>query len=350
MGQPASALIIAGGRGTRFWPVSRELRPKPLFSIGQGATLLGQAVARFGSLIPRERTFVLVAAAQEEPFRRALGGLVPSRNLITEPDGRGTAVAIAYGSAVIRKRCGDGPVVVTPADHYISPDAGFRRTIARALELAVKERAIVVIGVNPTRPDTGYGYEEIGAKVGNGYRVRRFVEKPSLAAATRMVKSGRFLWNAGIFVMTAATLDAELGAHCPALSREVEKLAAMPPAALTRAYRRLNFDSFDRVVLEKSSNVLGVRADFRWHDVGTWEGLWEAMGGRNENVLLGRVLALDSGGILAQSNSRLMVLLGVRDIVAVDTDDALLIIDRGRSQETRRITEELKRRGLSHYL
>ncbi len=352
----ASALIIAGGRGARFWPASRERRPKPLFSIAEGSTLLGQTVARLAPVIPPERIFVLVTAAQQEPFRRALRGLVPPENLIIEPDGRGTAVAICYGSALIRKRRGEGLIAVMPADHYIAPAAGFRRALRRAIRLASKERAIVVIGVKPTRPETGYGYQEAGAAVGakaaGGYRVSRFVEKPSLAAAKRMVRTGRFLWNAGIFVMTTAVLDAELKAHCPALERAAKRLAAMPASARAHAYRRLDFDSFDRAVVEKSTNVLGVRADFRWHDVGTWEGLWEAMGGRTDNnVLLGRqVLAFDSAGVLARGGSRLMVLLGVKDIVAVDAGDALLIIQRRRSQETRRITEELKRRGLDHYL
>jgi mannose-1-phosphate guanylyltransferase len=346
----ASALIIAGGRGTRFWPASREQRPKPLFSIGGGSTLLGGAIARLSPLIAPERIFVLVTAAQQQAFKRAVRGLIPPRNLLLEPEGRGTSVAIAYGSAIIRRRLGEGLIAVMPADHYISTAGAFRRTLARALNLAWAKGAIVVIGVKPTRPETGYGYQEMGAKAGSGYRVVRFVEKPSLADARRMVRSGRFLWNAGMFVMTAATLQAELTAHCPALARAAEKLAVMRPWALARAYRALGFDSFDRDVVEKSAKVLGVHADFRWHDVGTWEGLWEAMGGRMGNVLVGQVLALDSDGVLAHSNSRLMVLLGVKDIVAIDADDALLIIHRARSQETRRVTEELRRRGLGRYL
>ncbi len=346
----AAALIIAGGRGTRFWPASREERPKPLFSLGKGSTLLGDTIARLKGVVPRERIFVLATAAQKNAFRKALQSLIPTGNLILEPEGRGTAVAIAYGAAVIRERVGESTVAVMPADHYITPPAGFRRTLREAFRLARAKESIVVIGVPPNRPETGYGYQEVGAAVDGGFRVKRFVEKPSLAVARRMVKSGRFLWNAGMFVMDTAKLRAEFAAHCPKLAEAMDTLGRGRPAAVARAYRGFDFDSFDRVIVEKSRNVLGVRAGFEWHDVGTWEGLWEAMGGQTENVLVGEVLAFDSDGVLAHSNSRLMVLLGVKDIVAVDTPDALLIINRARSQETRRVTEELKRRGLSHYL
>lgn len=346
----ASALIIAGGRGTRFWPASRENRPKPLFSIDEGTTLLSETIGRLQPLVSRERIFVLVTAAQKKAFASAIVGMIPAGNLILEPEGRGTAVAIAYGAAVIRKRFGEGLLAVMPADHYITPASGFRNTLAKAIGLASSEKAIVVIGVTPTRPETGYGYQEIGENIGGGYRVKRFVEKPEPAAAKKMVASKRFLWNAGMFVMTTAALEAELMRHAPALAAAEPKLATSKGAALAKLYKQLDFDSFDRVVIEQTSNVLGVKADFSWHDVGTWEGLWEAMGGREKNVTVGHVLTLESNGVLAHSSSRLVVLLGVKDIVVVDTPDALLVIDRARSQETRKVTEELKRLGLHRYL
>jgi mannose-1-phosphate guanylyltransferase len=218
------------------------------------------------------------------------------------------------------------------------------------LGLAASEQAVVVIGVTPTRAETGYGYQEIGANLGSGYRVKRFVEKPNLATAKKMVTSKRFLWNAGMFVMTTATLALELTRFAPELATAAEKLVTQKGAALAKLYHQLDFDSFDRVVIERTPNVLGVKADFSWHDVGTWEGLWEAMGGREKNVTVGQVLTLESNGVLAHSNSRLMVLLGVKDLVVVDTPDALLVIDRTRSQETRQVTEELKRLGLHKYL
>src|ERR1700722_14137883 len=156
-----AALIIAGGRGTRFWPESRAERPKPLFAIDGKASLLEQTIARIKPLIPKERTFVLVSADQREPFRRALRGLIPPANLIVEPAGRGTAVAIAYGCATIAHRAGAGVVAVMPADQYITPPSAFRRTLRDAIELATTRHAVVVIGVVPDRPEPGYGYQQI---------------------------------------------------------------------------------------------------------------------------------------------------------------------------------------------
>ena len=350
---PAAALIIAGGRGTRFWPESRAGRPKPLFAIDGRTSLLDATIARTLPLIPKERIFVLVAAAQRDAFRRALRGLLPPRNLIIEPSGRGTAVAIAYGAAVIARRLGAATVVaVIPADHFVTPATGFRATVAGALALAAAEDAIVVVGVTPTRPETGYGYQQIGRPVRTGFHVDRFVEKPALARARRMLRSGKFLWNAGIFVMRIATLARELAEHAPALAAAMGPLATARAATLARTYARLDFDSVDRVVPEKSGRVLSVRARFRWFDVGSWEGLWEALGADSPaaNVTSGNVLALDSSGVIARGGRRLMVLLGVSDLVAVDTGDAILIARRSASQEVRRVPEELARRRLTRYL
>ncbi len=338
----ASVLIIAGGRGTRFWPASREANPKPLFSIDGKASLLADTIARHLPLIPRERIFVLAAAAHQGPFRRALRGLIPAQNLIVEPQARGTAVAIAYGAAIIKRRLGDGVIASVAADHYIATAAQYRRTLADAIGLAAAHDSIVAIGVSPTRPETGYGYQKIGPGVGGGFRIEQFVEKPELALARRMVRSGRYLWNASMFVASTRTLAREFDAHCPALGIAAERLA--------RTHRRLRYDSFDRVIMEKSANVLGVRARFSWHDVGSWDGLWEAVGGAGGNVLRGRAIALDSERVLAHSDSRLMVLFGVRDLIVVDTGDAILVAQRERSPHVGRVTEELERRGLQRYL
>ena len=346
----ASALIIAGGSGTRFWPASRRHHPKPLFSIDGKTTLIEDTVRRLQPLIPSERVFVLVAATHQAPFKRALRGVIPARNVIVEPDARGTSVAIAYGAAVIRRRLGDGEISIMWADHLIQPATGFRRTIATALRLARTRGSIVAIGVTPTRPETGYGYQEIGTSIDGGYQVARFVEKPDAATAGRMVKSGKYLWNAGIFAMSTRTLWAELGAHAPALARSADRLAAETGAKLARGYRRLNFDSFDRVVVERSKNVLGVRAQFTWHDVGSWLGLWEAIEGPGMSHIRGNVIALETDRVLAHSGGRLVALFGVKDLVVVDTGDAILIAHRDRSHDIRPVIDEIRRRGMHGYL
>ena len=346
----ASVLIIAGGRGTRFWPASREARPKPLFSIDGNSTLLADTIARHVGAIPRERIFVLAAAAHQGPFRRAIRGLIPARNLIVEPMGRGTAVAIAYGAAVIKQRLGHGVIAAVAADHYIATAAQYRRTITDAIHLAATHDSIVAIGIPPSRPETGYGYQKIGAKVGTGFRIEQFIEKPALPLARRMVKSGRYLWNASMFVASTQTLAREFSEHAPQLGKAADQLAITPRTKLASAYRRLKFDSFDRVIMEKSRQVLGVRARFLWHDVGSWDGLLKAVARERGNVLRGKVIALDSGNVLAHSDARLMVLLGVNDLIVVDSGDAILVAHREMSQHVGRVTDELARRGLHRYL
>ncbi|HKM99650.1 MAG TPA: sugar phosphate nucleotidyltransferase [Candidatus Binataceae bacterium] len=346
----AAALIIAGGSGTRFWPASRAARPKPLFSVDGKRSLLANTVLRLQPRVPSERIFVLVAASHAKAFRRELKGLIPARNLIIEPAARGTAVAIVYGVAVIERRLGQGVIAVMPADHLIDPAAGFRATLADAVGIASKEDSVVVIGVPPTRPEPGLGYQKIGRPFGKGFVVEKFIEKPAPKLALSMVRSGKYLWNAGMFVMSTRTLASELRKHCPALARAAKGLAAKPVAQIARRYQKLSFDSFDREVVEKSTQILGVRARFRWHDVGSWEGLRQAIAGHEGKVLRGEVIALDSDRVVAHSDSRLLVLLGVKDLIVVDTGDAILVADRSRSQELRRATEELARRGLHRYL
>ncbi len=348
----AAALIIAGGRGTRFWPESRAGRPKPLFAIDGRTSLLAGTIARMRGLIPPARIFVVVSADQRRPFRKALRGILPAGNLFVEPEGRGTAVAIAFGAAKIAKKLGaDTALAVMPADHHVAPADGFRATISEAFDLARAHDAIVVVGVTPASAETGYGYQQIGPALGSGYKVARFVEKPAPAVARRMVKSGRYLWNAGIFVMRAGVFEAELRRHAPQLAAAMERFAAVGARELPEVYRSLAFDSFDRVIVEKSRNVIGVRARFRWFDVGSWQGLWDAL--RSDaaaNVLSGNVIAFGSSGVLARGGERLMVLLGVSDLVAVDTGDAILIARMSAAQEIRRVTEELARRGLKKFL
>jgi mannose-1-phosphate guanylyltransferase len=352
LGKQTSALIIAGGFGARFWPAARADRPKPLFSLNGRTSLLDDTIARVQPLVARERIFVLVPSALENVFAAAIGGRIPRANLLLEPDRRGTAVAIAYGGALIKSRLGEGLLAVMPADHHIYPPAAFRSTLAAGLRLAAgdgSDGAIVIIGVPPSRPDSGYGYLEMGQALAGGFKVKKFVEKPAPAAARSMVRSGKFLWNAGMFLMSTATLEAQLGRHCPKLLAALPKLVRRNPG-WERVYAGLDFDSFDYEVVEKSANVAAVRAAFNWNDVGSWDGLWQSLRDGDGNALSGNVVAMDSKQVLARGDKRLMVLLGVEDLIVVDTPDALLVANRARTQEVKRIIAELRRRRLTGYI
>jgi len=344
-----AALIIAGGRSTRFWPVGRARRPKPLFSVTGNSSLLDDTISRLSPPIPPERIFVLVTENQREAFACELKNRIDSRNLIVEPDGRGTTVAIAYGSAIIEQHCGsDAVIVASPADHYIPETRAFRKTLAQAIEIAVTNGAIVVVGVKPSRAETGYGYLQAGAPLGPGFKVTRFIEKPVAERAQKMISSGQFLWNAGIFAMSLPTLKSELRRQLPGCV--ITEFASMNALELERVYRTLRIDSFDREIAEKSDKLACVKAKFEWHDVGSWSGLWDALRGDANNVISEGIVTEDVEGVLARGGKRLMVLLGVKDIVAVDTDDAILIANRSRSQEIPLILEVLRQRGLENYL
>jgi mannose-1-phosphate guanylyltransferase len=349
--QTNAALVIAGGRSTRFWPVGRSARPKPLFSVEGNRSLILDTIDRLQPLIPVERIFVLVTQNQRKAFERELKGKIAPHNLIVEPEGRGTMVAIAYGFAMIMQRCGDDIVIVTtPADHYIPQAAAFRATIGRALRVAGSVGRIVVIGVKPTRPEVGYGYVQVGAPLRMGFEVMGFIEKPPLDRAQQMILSGQFLWNAGIFAMTPATLASELNARLPMLAAAMSRFPLMKPRDLHAVYRQLEAASFDREIAEKSDKLTGVEANFDWHDVGSWSGLWTALRGKATNVISGGIIIDDVEGVLARGGKRLMVLLGVKDLVAVDTDDAILIASRARSQDISRVLKTLRDRGLERYL
>jgi len=344
-----AALIIAGGFGARFWPAARGDRPKPLFSLNGRTSLLHDTIARITPLIAPERIFVLVPAVLEAVFAAAIEGHIPRQNLLLEPDRQGTAVAIAFGGALIKSRLGESLLAVMPADHYIHPAAAFRRTLAAGLRLAHRTGSIVIIGVMPTRPDSGYGYLEVGKTMeGGGFKVKKFVEKPAPAAARSMVRSGRFLWNAGMFLMSTATMEAELSRHCPKLLDALPRLIG--GNGRRALYKKLKFDSFDYEVIEKSANVNAVRAAIGWNDVGSWDGLWQTLRDGNGNALSGNVVAMDSRQVLARGDRRLMVLLGVEDLVVIDTPDALLVANRARTQDVKKVVGELRRRRLTGYI
>jgi mannose-1-phosphate guanylyltransferase/mannose-6-phosphate isomerase len=332
-----------------LWPASRVAQPKPLIQFDGEKTLIGETIARHDGLVARDRIFVLVPREHRTRFARTLRSMVPATNLLVEPSGRGTAVAIAFGAAIIRKRLGDAIVACVAADHFIAPAARYRATLRDAIRLAARRSALVVVGITPTRPESGFGYQEVGPPIDQGFRVSRFIEKPSLREAARMVRAGRYLWNASMFVAGVSTLAGEFRAHCPPLADAMDSFGASATRD-SRIYRSLDLESFDRVIVERSPRVLGVRASFQWHDVGTWQGLWEAIRRGRDSIVGARVVAIDSGDILVRGDRRLMVLVGVEDLVAVDTGDAILIARKSRSQEVRKVIDELERRGLRRYL
>lgn len=347
---PGFALILAGGGGTRLWPVSRRARAKQFLTLGRGETLLAATYRRAVALCGAERTLVVSAADQAEAIRIALPEL-PAGNLVLEPAARNTAPAVALGALAVARRAGDAArLAILPSDAFVADAAAF--TERARLALAEAGTAIVTLGVPPARPETGFGYLQPGATLAPGVReVARFVEKPDLATAERYLREG-YLWNAGMFFLTAGRLFAEARRHLPELAAAIDEARALDEteaaALLTQRYPRVPAISLDYGIMEKASGIRVVDGDFGWSDVGSWDGLGALHAPDAEgNVRVGDTLAVGAEGsvLYAEPGAPLVAVGGVSDLVVVATRDAVLVLPRPRAQEVRLLVEALRAAG-----
>jgi mannose-1-phosphate guanylyltransferase/mannose-6-phosphate isomerase len=340
------ALILAGGSGTRFWPLSRKTRPKQLLALEGERTLLRDTVERLRPLIAPEDVWICTTRTLEDQVRRELPE-VPAGQILLEPEGRNTAPAIGWSVRSMPEDARRGVIAVLPADHRMGDPAAFRETLERAARVVEREDRVMTLGVNPRWAETGYGYLELDPEPGpeGARRVRRFVEKPTPENAARFVASGDYLWNAGIFVFRGTTLLEILGRLQPELARGLEEIAAAPER-VDELYSRLPSDSIDYAVMEKLDSILTLPLDCEWSDLGSWEALTEVLLKDGQgNASRGDTLALDAAGNLLFSDAGTIVALGVQDLVVVRTGDAVLVCPKSRSQEVKRIVSELAARG-----
>lgn len=347
------AVVMAGGQGTRFWPASRKRRPKQLLPILGRRTMIQETVARLKGIARPAETLVVTGAEQAALVRRQVPAL-PAANVLVEPVGRNTAPCIALAAEVILAREPDALMVVLPADHAIGDVASFRTALRRAAALAAAGDLLVTIGIRPTYAETGYGYIEVGEALDRrrpaAWRARAFHEKPDRRRAARYCAAGRFLWNSGMFVWRASVVRRAFEEHLPQVAAALRPVgAARSPRqlslALRRAYRRVESVSIDHGVMEDAENVAVVAGDFGWNDVGSWAAIPDVWGrDADGNSLRGDVLAVEARGNVVLGGKRLVALLGVEDLVVVDSDDALLVCPRARAQDIRGVVEQLRRR------
>lgn len=349
--------MLSGGAGERFWPRSRRRFPKPLLPVVDGTSLLDATLARARRFAPRDRTWVICGHEHAAEMRKAAG--LPRDHVFVEPLRRNTAMAVGVAATLVARRDPDAVLVILPADHRIPDARAFAAAIRKAARAASSAQALVTLGVRPTRPDIGYGYIETGEAVSTHsglHRVRRFVEKPDVARARRFLRSGRFLWNAGVFVWTARAILEEIEACAPEVHAALAKLTgrggrAPGPAAVRAAYQAAPSVPVDVAVLERSRRVWTLPVSFRWSDVGTWASLAEELGvaagaGRRVNESEGElVLEAASGNLVWGTAGRTIALLGVEGLAVIDTPDALLVAPLSRSPEVRRIVDKLRQAG-----
>jgi mannose-1-phosphate guanylyltransferase len=357
---PICAVLLAGGRGTRFWPRSRMRTPKQLLNIIGRQTMLCQTAARLEAVFPARNIWVVTNSDQSAAVRRELPKL-PASNILAEPVGRNTAAAIGLAALHLARKHGDAVMAVLPSDAYIRDVGQYQNLIRAALERARLPGNLVVLGIPPTRPETGYGYIERGAPVGasrgvRAFAVRRFTEKPELAQARRYVASGKYFWNAGMFIWRASTFLENLRRFLPATHDALEGLARAIgtrryAAALRRIYSRLENISVDYAVMEPATRVAGkprvsvIPAKVGWSDIGSWAAVYELKARKcGENVSVGASFALDATGNYFWTPEKLVAAVGVRDLVVVETDDALLLCSRDRSQDVAKIVKWLEKK------
>lgn len=348
-------VIIAGGAGTRFWPLSREAHPKPLLRAGGRQTLLEETVARARRLSAPDDIWLVCGREHARVMRAASG--IPRRRTIEEPRMRNTAAAIGHAALRLQAVDPDAVMVVLSADHRIPDGKAFATSLRRAAKAAADTGSLVTIGVAPTRPEPGYGYIRLGPAVGRKHaglhRVGRFVEKPDVARARRFLKKGGYFWNAGIFAWTAASILEELSVCAPEVFRALAPIAKAlrerrgREAAVARSYRRLPSAPIDKAVLERSGRVWCLPVRFHWSDVGTWQSLAQELGVGPSvtKVIDGEALLCDAWGNLVRGADRPIVLMGVEGLAVIDSGDAILVADLERSGEVRQVVDQLRRRG-----
>jgi len=362
------SIIMAGGKGTRFWPLSRSQRPKQLLKLLSRKSLIAETATRALPVSGRHRTLVVTVAEQLASIRKELSSL-PRKNFLAEPEGKNTAPCIGLAALEVLARDPDAIMAILPADHWVADVTAFQRTLSAAVEAAIRRNNLVTIGIRPDYPETGYGYivkdKFLDTKNGiSTYQVKNFTEKPTAAVARGLIRKGS-LWNSGIFVWKASTLLELLRRYQPEIYKGLEairkaangKSLATPNRRLrsivAREYKKMPNISIDYAVLEKAGSegkVLTLQADFGWSDVGSWAAV-HRMSRRdaNGNAGNGKWVGLGAKNCLIHAPDRLVVLLGMENAVIVDTPDALLVGDLNRSQEVRELVEKLKKQGYGAY-
>lgn len=343
-----ACVIMAGGRGTRFWPVSRQHRPKQLLALGSERSLLRETFERVVPLFGTRRILVVTNEAQASETARELPEL-SSAHIIAEPVGRNTAACAALGIALAEKVNGSGPVALVPADHFIPDAEVFRDQLRRALVHASRTGQAVTFGITPYRPETGYGYIEVRDQDEGPLAGVRFVEKPDRQTAADYVASGRYLWNSGIFVWDSTAFAAALVRHLPSIAAALAEPLALYPgpqfgAALAATYADCPAVSIDVGIMEKLPAFAVFRAAFKWSDLGSWD-VWGTVAADlpGENRGRATLYALDSPGNIVYAPGKTVALVGVENLIVADTPDALLICGMQDAQRIKELIGQLER-------
>jgi mannose-1-phosphate guanylyltransferase len=356
------AVIMAGGKGARFWPRSRNRLPKHLLDITSDRTIIQETIDRIAPLVPPERILIVTGAFHAAELIRQVPQ-IPRENILIEPVGRNTAPCIGLAAMVIRKRGGDPVMAVLASDHRITDETKFLQVLRAAAATADGGQRLVTIGIRPTGPETGYGYLEQGEErffvEGEAvFAVRSIREKPSLEQARTLLQEGGFLWNSGMFIWKTSAILEAIAQFLPDIYTgllEIDAALGTPreKEAIEAAYRGFRSISIDYGVMEMATDTLLIPGDFGWSDVGSWDALWEVSEKDDAgNVARSpeRFLGINTRNAFVHSPKKLVALVGMDDVIVVETDDALLICKRGASQDVKKAVDMLEEKGQTEYL
>ena len=353
MSKIRSVVIMAGGRGERFWPQSRRLKPKHLLPIVGDKPMLLQTVERIRDWIPPERIWIITNTDQVEAVRSLCADL-PADRIIAEPIGRDTAAAVGLAALLVEKEFPGSAFAILPSDHVISDRNSFQQDLDLAFDLAESESALITVGIQPKRPATGYGYIEKGSALpsGKAFAVKRFVEKPDLTQAKEYLATGRYFWNAGMFVWTTKVILSAIQKHVPQLWSQLEEVRSdweKSPRSLESIlqahYPTLQKISIDYAVMEKADKVLVVESTFEWDDVGEWPAV-ERHNSPDEkgNTVRGTCLLREAkGNIVRTDGNHLIALIGVEDLMVLHTEDATLVCPKSKAQDIKDLVREIEK-------
>ncbi len=343
------AVIMAGGVGSRFWPRSRQEEPKQLLNLFTDQSMIQSTVERLNPLVKNENIYIVTNKMQRKKIVEQLSN-VPEENIIVEPFGKNTAACIGLASVVIESKHEDTVTIILPADHLINDKEEFQRTLNKAVDYAWETDTLVTIGIHPTRPDTGYGYIQIDEKDDENelHKVMRFAEKPNLATAERFLESGDFFWNSGMFIWKTSTILSEIKEYLPDLSYGLEEIKESIgkddyETTLTNVYGQLKSISVDYGIMENSRKVNLIKGKFDWSDVGSWDAVYHLLEkDTNENAESGAVYMENSQRTYVHSEKKFTAVIGAKDLIVINTDDATLVCHRDYAQDVKLVVDYLK--------
>ncbi|MBQ9207155.1 MAG: mannose-1-phosphate guanylyltransferase [Treponema sp.] len=342
-------VIMAGGGGTRFWPLSRQATPKQLLNLSGKDLMVNEAIDRLAKTAASEDIFIVTNETQVAKMLKATKGRVKRNHILSEPSARNTAACVGYAAMEILKKYGDGIMVITPSDAYIKNEEEFTRVLGVAVKAAEEKDALVTVGITPTFAATGYGYIKFQKSSEEVLKVREFKEKPDEETAKKYVESGEYAWNSGMFIWKASTILKNFEQFLPSIYKDLQKIGKVMGTddeydVIDKIYPKIESISIDYGIMEKSQDVYVVPGEFGWNDVGSFDMmgvLHEADG--DGNIKIGDQINVDTKNCITYSSGRLIATIGLDNVVVIETEDAVLVCDKNKVQDVKKVVEQLKK-------